>query len=124
MVGSPANTRMLRVFANCSSAEPGSVIAMNCSLCPSVFVQKYSKWDSVSSVPPDFDETTNIVLLRSSDFSACRIIAGCPLQHLRCERRAAHAEQDERLERLARLGGEPDDLAGPLLHALGLVEPA
>ena len=76
MVGSPANTRMLRVFASCSSAEPGSVIAMNCSPAPT-FAQKYSKCESVSRVPPDFDETMNIVLLRSRDFSACRIIAGC-----------------------------------------------
>src|SRR5437899_10080792 len=77
MVGSPATTRMLRVFANCSSAELGSVMAMNWLPSPPAFFQKYSKCESVSSVPPDFDETMNIVLPRSRVCSACRIIAGC-----------------------------------------------
>src|SRR5439155_1225139 len=68
---------MPRSVASCSRAEPGSVTATNRSPLLPVFSQKYSKCDSVSSVPPDLDETMNIVLLKSSDLSACRIIAGC-----------------------------------------------
>src|SRR5919109_783430 len=68
---------MSRVFASCSSAEPGSVIATKRSPSPSVCSQKYSKWASVSSVVPDFEETTNIVSSRSIESTACRIIAGC-----------------------------------------------
>ena len=47
-----------------------------------------------------------------------------PFQHLWCERRAAHPEQDERVEPRARRLRELDDVAGPLQHALRLVEPA
>ena len=46
-----------------------------------------------------------------------------PLQHLRGERRPPHAEQDERLEARSRVAGELVQLADPLLHPLGLVEP-
>src|SRR5436189_3434756 len=46
------------------------------------------------------------------------------LQDLGRERGAAHAEQDERLEARPRLLCELADLDNPLLHPLGLVEPA
>src|SRR4051812_42939996 len=61
----------------CSSSEPGSVTAQNSRAFLRVFSQKYSVWERVSSVEPDFEDETNSVRWRSSFSSSARIAFGC-----------------------------------------------
>ena len=77
-MGSPWNTaRNPRSPASVSSSEPGSVIAANDSPRPRVSSQKKSRWERVSRVVPDFEETRKSVRSGSSDSARRRTAAGC-----------------------------------------------
>ncbi len=77
MQGSLRNTRRKpRSVASASSGLPGSVTATKRDPSPPVRSQKCAKCESVSIVPPDFDETTNTVRSRSTAPSSARTAAG------------------------------------------------
>ena len=97
--------------------------------------QKKSKCDRVSSVPPDFDETTKRVRPRSSESASRRIARRMrrvedvealtrerAAQDLGREARPAHSEQDD-VVGVGRGFGQLTQLAEPLPHPQRLVEP-
>src|SRR5215213_9285311 len=78
MVGSPAKTaRKPRLRASDSRSEPGSVTAAKDWARLPAQSQKKSRWQRVSSVVPDFEETTKSVRAGSSAPAARRMAAGC-----------------------------------------------
>ncbi len=136
--GSPAKTaRKPRSCARSSSSEPGSVIAANCAPRPPVRSQKYSRWERVSIVEPDFEEARKSVCSRSTVRSSRRIASGCVVSRTwndstlnvrrstsGRERRAAHAEQDAVVELLGRGLREGVQLVDVDADARDDVEPA
>ena len=77
MSGSFSNTRRKPCSAPSFASEvPGSVTATKCEPSP-CSEWKYLNCDIVSIVPPDFDETMNSVVPRSSASRTARISSGC-----------------------------------------------
>ena len=101
--------------------------------------RKYAVCERVSSVVPDFEAERKSVRSGSIFDSSARIAFGCvvsrtwkrsarerPPHHLGRERRAAHAEHDDVVDRARRddVVREREHVVELLQHALRLVEPA
>ena len=119
------------------------MIATKRSPCPPVCSQKYLKWLSVSTVPPDLLDTTKSVWSRSTALSASRTAAGCgavedvelagpSVVARKLRRKTSGARLDPPMPssstcghaRAADLGGELLQVLELVLHVVGDRQPA